>query len=69
MLRDIRGELEGLFYSWEREWELKIIFPFYGKGTGIKDCIPFLQEGNRNGIFQQEGKFDAAIPGNGGKRE
>ena len=56
MLRDIRGEREGLFGSWEREWELKIPFPFYGKGTGIENHIPFLQEGNGNGIFKREGR-------------
>ena len=38
MLCDIRGEREGYFGFWEREWELKITFPFYGKGTGIRKC-------------------------------
>ena len=31
-VRDFRGKLEELFGS--RERELKITFPFYGKGTG-----------------------------------
>ena len=33
-----RGERERLFDSWEREGKLKITFPFYGKGTGIRKC-------------------------------
>ena len=33
-----------------REWdrELKIEFPFHGKGMGIKNCIPVLREGKWN---------------------
>ena len=34
---------------------------------GIENHIPVLREGNGNGIFQRE--FEAAIPGNEGKRE
>ena len=34
---------------------------------GIKNHISVLREGNGNGIFQRE--FEAAIPGNDGKRE
>ena len=33
-----RGERERLFGSREREGKLKITFPFYGKGTGIRKC-------------------------------
>ena len=33
-----RGERERLFGSREREGKLKIPFPFYGKGTGIRKC-------------------------------
>ena len=33
-----RGERERLFGSREREGKLEIIFPFYGKGTGIRKC-------------------------------
>ena len=33
-----RGERERLFGSREREGKLKILFPFYGKGTGIRKC-------------------------------
>ena len=33
-----RGERERFFGSWEREGKLKIPFPFYGKGTGIRKC-------------------------------
>ena len=33
-----RGERERLFGSRERERKLKITFPFYGKGTGIRKC-------------------------------
>ena len=33
-----RGERERLFGSQERERKLKITFPFYGKGTGIRKC-------------------------------
>ena len=32
------GERERLFGSREREGKLKITFPFYGKGTGIRKC-------------------------------
>ena len=35
----IRGELERLFGSREREGKLKITFPFYGKGTGIRKLL------------------------------
>ena len=35
----IRGERERLFGSREREGKLKIIFPFYGKGTGIRKLL------------------------------
>ena len=34
----VRCEREGLFGSREREGKLKIPFPFYGKGTGIRKC-------------------------------
>ena len=51
-----RGEQERLFGSREREGKLKITFPFYGKGTGIRKLL-------------REGKFEACIPGNHGKRE
>ena len=34
----LRGERERLFGSREREGKLKITFPFYGKGTGIRKC-------------------------------
>ena len=34
----IRGERERLFVSREREGKLKIPFPFYEKGTGIRKC-------------------------------
>ena len=33
-----RGERERLFGSREREVKLKITFPFYGKGMGIRKC-------------------------------
>ena len=33
-----RGERERLFGSREREGKLKITFPIYGKGTGIRKC-------------------------------
>ena len=33
-----RGERESLFGSREREGKLKMTFPFYGKGTGIRKC-------------------------------
>ena len=33
-----RGERERLLGSREREGKLKITFPFYGKGTGIRKC-------------------------------
>ena len=33
-----RGERDRLFGSREREGKLKITFPFYGKGTGIRKC-------------------------------
>ena len=33
-----RDEQERLFGSREREGKLKITFPFYGKGTGIRKC-------------------------------
>ena len=33
-----RGEREMPFVSWEREGKMKITFPFYGKGTGIRKC-------------------------------
>ena len=33
-----RGERERIFGSREREGKLKIPFPFYGKGTGIRKC-------------------------------
>ena len=35
---ETRGERERLFGSQEREGKLKIPFPFYGKGTGIRKC-------------------------------
>ena len=34
----VRGERERLFGSREQEGKLKITFPFYGKGTGIRKC-------------------------------
>ena len=34
-----RGERERLFGFREREGKLKITFPFYGKGTGIRKCF------------------------------
>ena len=34
----LSGERERLFGSREREGKLKIPFPFYGKGTGIRKC-------------------------------
>ena len=34
-----RGERERLFGSREREGKLKITFPFYGKGTGIRKLL------------------------------
>ena len=34
-----RGERERLFGSREREVKLKITFPFYRKGTGIRKCF------------------------------
>ena len=34
-----RGERERPFGSREREGKLKITFPFYGKGTGIRKCF------------------------------
>ena len=34
-----RGERERLFASREREGKLKITFPFYGKGTGIRKLL------------------------------
>ena len=40
-----RGERERLFGSREREGKLKITFPFYGKGTGIRKL---LREGKGN---------------------
>ena len=39
-----RGERERLLGSREREGKLKITFPFYGKGTGIRKC--YGKEGN-----------------------
>ena len=36
---DPRGERERLFGSREREGKLKITFPFYGKGTGIRKLL------------------------------
>ena len=33
-----RGERERLFGSRERDGKLKITFPFYRKGTGIRKC-------------------------------
>ena len=33
-----RDERERLFGSREREGKFKIIFSFYGKGTGIRKC-------------------------------
>ena len=38
LVQNIRGERERLFGSREREGKLKITFPFYGKGTGIRKC-------------------------------
>ena len=34
-----RGERERLFGTREREGKLKITFPFYGKGTGIRKLL------------------------------
>ena len=68
-----RCEREGLLGSRERERESKITFPFYGKGTGNKKLhfrLFFGREGIKwNFAMGREGKFEAAIPGNGGKRE
>ena len=36
---EYRGERERLFGSREREGKLKITFPFYGKGTGIRKLL------------------------------
>ena len=49
-----RGERERLFGSREREGKLKIPFPFYGKGTGIRKCY---EKG-------REEKFEARNTGN-----
>ena len=53
-----RGERERLFGSREREGKLKITFPFYGKGTGIRKL---LREGKGNLRLVIPG-----IPGNPG---
>ena len=53
-----RGEQERLFGSREREGKLKITFPFYGKGTGIRKL---LREGKGNLRLVIPG-----IPGNPG---
>ena len=39
LVQNIRGERERLFGSREREGKLKITFPFYGKGTGIRKLL------------------------------
>ena len=39
LLVECRGERERLFGSREREGKLKITFPFYGKGTGIRKLL------------------------------
>ena len=36
---NVLGERERLFGSREREGKLKITFPFYGKGTGIRKLL------------------------------
>ena len=57
-LLNCRGERERLFGSREREGKLKITFPFYGKGTGIRKL---LREGKGNLRLVIPG-----IPGNPG---
>ena len=52
-VRCSRGERERLFGSRERDGKLKITFPFYGKGTGIRKCYG-------------KGNLRLVIPGNPG---
>ena len=51
----VRGERERLFASREREGKLKITFPFYGKGTGIRKLL-----------WEGKGNLRLVIPGNPG---
>ena len=57
--------------SQEREWELKITFPFYEKGTRNKKMHSHFTGREREWNFPtgREQEFEAAIPVNGGKRE
>ena len=64
----IRGERERLFGSREREVKLKITFPFYGKGTGIREGKGNLRlvilgiRGNPRNHIKNKVKFKILLP-------
>ena len=49
-----RGERERLFGFRNREGKLKIIFPFYGKGTGIRKCYGKGREWEIWGLYSRK---------------
>ena len=68
MLRDIRGEREGLFGSREREGKWKSHTRFTGRERELKNCIPVFWRGNWN-FPMGKGNLRLVFRGIPGKRE